>query len=74
MQAMMSAAVGADFQFSTYPYHTVQFSVFVKVMVTLPFIYAIAILSLTIYLRTLGVQEKYVEAAGKTVDDEVMDL
>jgi hypothetical protein len=23
MQAMMSAAVGADFQFSTYPYHTV---------------------------------------------------
>ncbi|CAM4702607.1 hypothetical protein PO909_009602 [Leuciscus waleckii] len=40
MQAMMSAAVGADFQFST----------------------------------TLGVQEKYVEAAGKTVEDEVMDL
>lgn len=30
--------------------------------------------SLTIYLRTLGVQEKYVEAAGKTVEDEVMDL
>lgn len=23
MQAIMSAAVGADFQFSTYPYHTV---------------------------------------------------
>ncbi|KAK7157966.1 hypothetical protein R3I93_009234 [Phoxinus phoxinus] len=40
MQAMMSAAVGADFQFST----------------------------------TLGVQEKYVEATGKTVEDEVMDL
>ncbi|KAK7147113.1 hypothetical protein R3I94_009833 [Phoxinus phoxinus] len=40
MQAMMSAAVGADFQFST----------------------------------TLGVQEKYVEATGKTVEDEVMDF
>lgn len=23
LQAMMSAAVGADFQFNTYPYHTV---------------------------------------------------
>lgn len=23
LQAMMSTAVGADFQFSTYPYHTV---------------------------------------------------
>lgn len=32
LQVMMSAAVGADFQFSTYPYHTVWFSVFVKVM------------------------------------------
>ncbi|XP_050986433.1 GPN-loop GTPase 2 [Labeo rohita] len=40
LQAMMSAAVGADFQFST----------------------------------TLSVQEKYMEATGKTVEDEVMDL
>ncbi|XP_016363382.1 GPN-loop GTPase 2-like [Sinocyclocheilus anshuiensis] len=40
LQAMMSAAVGADFQFST----------------------------------TLSVQEKYMEATGKTVEDEVMDV
>uniref|UniRef100_A0A672K7T4 GPN-loop GTPase 2 n=2 Tax=Sinocyclocheilus grahami TaxID=75366 RepID=A0A672K7T4_SINGR len=40
LQALMSAAVGADFQFST----------------------------------TLSVQEKYMEATGKTVKDEVMDL
>lgn len=40
LQAMMSAAVGADFQFSS----------------------------------TLGVQERYMEASKKTLDEEVMDL
>ncbi|XP_038567736.1 GPN-loop GTPase 2 [Micropterus salmoides] len=40
LQAMMSAAVGADFQFDS----------------------------------TLGVQERYVETNGKTVEEEVMDL
>ncbi|KAG7242221.1 hypothetical protein INR49_024267 [Caranx melampygus] len=40
LQAMMSAAVGADFQFDS----------------------------------TLGVQERYVEPSGKTVEEEMMDL
>ncbi|KAK2844358.1 hypothetical protein Q5P01_011017 [Channa striata] len=40
LQAMMSAAVGADFQFNF----------------------------------TLGVQERYVDTSGKTVEEEVMDL
>ncbi|CAI5663285.1 unnamed protein product [Oreochromis niloticus] len=40
LQAMMSAAVGADFQFNS----------------------------------TLGVQERYVETSGKTVEEEMMEL
>lgn len=66
LQVMMSAAVGADFQFSTYPSH--------KLCSINSCSHNHERLSLTIYFRTLGVQEKYVEAAGKTVEDEVMDL
>lgn len=68
LQAMMSAAVGADFQFGSYPYCSSGWWCFFYSMVLN-----------NIFLNkfnfsTLGVEEKYVKASKKTLEEEVMDL
>lgn len=118
LQAMMSAAVGADFQFDLYPFSCVtmihsnsscletfnfrkvrnecwrkrdilihmplliQYKHVTNEILEPPILYLLCYTNLIFFLlflnnykkRTLGVQERYVEASGKTVEQEMMEL